>query len=558
MTGVSATTSARSCGLRWLGMACMALWIGAAVASERSAHGLIVQLKDAPAHVAAQVAPANERRVAQAALDTAHDRLRRVLGSAGMTDARLRPVGRAAQLLEFGRVLGPAEAASLADRLRSRPEVAWVVPNEREQRLQVPSDPMFGSTVNSSGQWWMFPISGSNANALEDRRRGVPGLQSAWAITTGASAAAVAVLDNGITSHPDLDAHVLPGYDFVSIVEYANDGTGPDPNPSDPGDWVTQAEKDGNTLFKDCNVEDSSWHGTIIAGIVAAVTNNGVGVAGSNWNGRVLPVRVAGKCGADVADIVDGMRWAAGLEVTGVPPNANPARVINISFGGDAPCNAAYQSAIDELATLKKAVVVAAAGNERGAVRRPASCSGVVAVGALNRDGFKSTYSNFGSAITVSTVGGDAGDGGASDALLADDGLLTLHNEGLQEPGMPGYANVFGTSFAAPIASGVVSLMLSVNASLTTSQIINGLRVSARPHVTSTTIGQCSAQNSGRCICTTATCGAGILDAAQSVSYAQNPPSEEQASSGGGAFGLVWLLALGGAVTALARRREER
>src|SRR5205085_8573691 len=141
-------------------------------------------------------------------------------------------------------------------------------------------------------------------------------------------------------------------------------------------------------LFSGCTVQNSSWHGTIIAGIVAAVTNNSSGVAAINRNGRVLPVRVGGKCGADVADIVDGMRWAAGLSVPGTPPNPNPARIISVSFGGDAACNAAYQSAIDEILGEKGAVVVAAAGNERHAPTRPANCSGVVSVAALNRDGF--------------------------------------------------------------------------------------------------------------------------------------------------------------------------
>lgn len=502
------------------------------LAGAQAAQGLIVQLKNAPTHASAHES-ALARKTALAANRNADDGepMRRVLRAAGVGDARVRPVGRASQHLDFGRVLSGPEAAALAQRLRARPEVDWVVPNERERRLQVvPNDPYFAATNASTGQWWLQPVSGSNNNVLKNRLRGVPGVQSAWALTQGSASAPVAVLDTGITSHPDLVGHVLGGYDFVSTVDFAGDGDGRDADPSDPGDYVSAADKAAHpTLFADCPVENSSWHGTDIAGILAAGTDNAEGGAAINWNGRVLPVRVAGKCGADVADIVDGMRWAAGLPVANgnggfLPLNPNPVRVLNISFGGSAACNAAYQDAIDELAALGRGVVVvAAAGNGHGAVSRPASCTGVVAVAALNRDGFKTTYSNFGGAITVSTVGGDSSKDGAWGPLLADDGLLSLDNRGTQAPGTPGYSRLFGTSFAAPVVVGVVSLMLSASPNLTAAQIVNGLRLSARPHVTSMMIGTCSEQNPGRCLCTTATCGAGMLDAEQAVRYALDP-----------------------------------
>ena len=408
----------------------------------------------------------------------------------------------------------------------------------------------------------------------------------------------MAVLDTGITTHPDLNARVLGGYDFVNAVEFSGDGDGRDPDPSDPGDFVSAADKAAQpTLFADCAVENSSWHGTDIAGLLAAATNNAVGGAGINWNGRVVPVRVAGKCGAEVADIVDGMRWAAGLDVANgsgglVPRNPNPVRVVNVSFGGSGGCNAAYQDAINELAAHGAGVVVvAAAGNEHGAVTRPASCSGVVAVGALNRDGFKTTYSNFGSAVTVSTVGGDSDSDGRWGPLLADGGLLTLDNHGTQGPAAPDYSRIFGSSFSTALASGVAGLMLSANPNLSAAQLIAGLRLSARPHVTSSKIGACSAQNPGRCICSTATCGAGILDAEQAVRYALDPagyvnpnrtgavidnadvdaavalgidlpadaaavtPTIASNGGGGGALGAGWLLALALAVGLLARAR---
>jgi serine protease len=554
---------------------------------QRPVDGLIVKLKEAPSREAAQ---------ALGAAASAADRLQLSLRRAKLSVTRIRPTGLDAHRLDFDHRLGGDEAARLADALRAQPDVQWVVPNARERRLDtVPHDPFY----QSGEQWWLQPVRGSNQNALADRLRGVPGFASAWIITTGVPAAVVAVLDTGITSEPELAGHVLPGYDFVSQAEFANDGDGRDNNPSDPGDWVTQAEVDNPNLpFSGCKVENSSWHGTNIAGLIAASTNEAqpTGVAAINWNARILPVRVAGKCGADVSDIVDGMYYAAGIHRDGVPDNPNPARVVNISFGGSEPCNAAYQSAIDDLAAVG-AVVVAAAGNERGAVTRPASCRGAIAVGAANRDGFKANYSNFGSAITLMTVGGDPPEDGLWGPDLGDSGLLTIDNAGttrpviVTDPSRQAYARLFGTSFSTPLVSGAISLMLSVNPSLTARQIIDGLKASARPHVTSGLMGVCTASNPGRCICTTATCGAGLLDARQAVLYAQTgavPPAQQAASidsvdvrqavalgpdegagapppspppradSGGGAIDPAWLLALACAVAAVRATRGPR
>ena len=545
----------------------------------RAAHGLIIKLRDN-----ADGTP------------PAPGQLTKVLAAVGLS-AQERGVGKRSRHLDFGRMLPADEAGRIVLKLSRRPEVEWVVPNERERRLNTPTDPLFPATFSSSGQWWMFQAGGSNRNDLEERRRGVPDLLSAWQSSTGTSTPVVAVLDTGITPHADLGFGVLAGRDFVSTVEYANDGDGWDADASDPGDWVSQAERDANPpLFGDCEVDDSSWHGTTITGMLAAETGNSRGVAGINWSARVLPVRVAGKCGAEVADIVVGMRWAAGLQVFDhsnrmVPLNPAPARVLNISFGGSAACNAAYQDVIDELARIG-VVVVAAAGNQNGAVSRPANCRGVLGVAALNRDGFKASYSNFGAPLAIATVGGDprmVGDWGLE---LGDDALLTLGNDGLRGVGNSIYVRQAGTSFAAPVVAGVAGLMLGVNPSLTAAQLIDGLRLSARPHVVSPKIAECSEQNPGRCICTTATCGAGILDASAALQYAADPASyvpparvpevidnpevdaavalgadrppnggETPAATsggggGGGAMGWPWLLALAAAVAALSCRRE--
>ncbi|MDH3460070.1 MAG: hypothetical protein OEM00_03655, partial [Burkholderiaceae bacterium] len=198
-----------------VGLVCMAFVAVQAHAGERLARGLIVQFKDAPAHQDA--APAT-----RGSGESELARVRRVLVAAGLSNARLRAVGRAAQRVDMGHLLGEREAARLAARLRARPEVEWVVPNEIEQRLQVPNVPNDPRFVDGN-QWWLKSVSGSDTNALADRLRGVPGFQTAWTLVKGSPTAVVAVLDTGITAHQDLDANVLPnsGYDFVSTVEYA-------------------------------------------------------------------------------------------------------------------------------------------------------------------------------------------------------------------------------------------------------------------------------------------------------------------------------------------------
>lgn len=528
-------------GLRALWAASLALGLaGAAMA--QPVDGLIVKFKNAPTHERMAALNASSRSAET-------NRLHRVLQAARMTEVRTRPAGRAAQHFTFGRQLPQAEAQAAAERLRSQPDVEWVELNTRERLLQaapVPNDLYYPFVSNTdTGQWWLRPP-GETAGGLP-ASWGAPGVQNAWSLEQGRSSAVVAVLDTGITNHPDLTGRFLTGYDFVSETEYANDGNGRDADPSDPGDWVSDADVTNSpALFGACTVQDSSWHGTIISGMVAASTNNTIGVAGINWNGRVLPVRVAGKCGATVLDITDGMRWAAGLAVAGAPTNLNPARIINISFGGSAACGNLYQDTIDELAS-RGVVVVAAAGNEQTSPTRPASCAGVVGVAALARDGLKAGYSNFGARVVISTVGGDPG---------IDDGLLTVFNDGAESPGAATYGSVYGTSFAAPVVSGVISLMLSGNSQLSVPQIISGLQVTARPHVQANGVPECATKDPEACVCTTSTCGAGVLDAEQAVRYAigapldTGPPPDDE---GGGALGWVWLAGLALAVLALAR-----
>lgn len=506
--------------------------------------GLIVQLRDAPTHASL----VHERTERAAALSD-HSELplaaresgrwqRLVAAEPSLRGAARRAVGVRAEALRFEQPLTQGQAQTLADRLAGHPDVAWAVPDTRERRLQAlapPNDPLYPGFAR---QWWLQPAGGSDALPIAQRLRGVPGFLTAWTQrSTGSASSRVAVLDNGITLHPELSGRVLSGYDMVADTAYSNDGDGRDTDPSDPGDWVDQADRTRDPAnYGNCVIEPSTWHGTAIAGMLFANTNNSDGVAAMNWHGSVLPVRVAAKCGADVDDIVQGMLWTAGLPAC-LRKNAEGrcielsaqlaaprARVVNISFGGTGSC-APYEEAIDAL-RARGVVVVAAAGNEWTTPTRPAKCPGVIGVAALNRDGFKANYSNFGAELAASgiaTVGGDDADGAW--AALADSGLLTIGNDGDTVPGAPGYFQFFGTSFAAPVVAGAVSLMLSVNPSLSHAQIVDGLRRSARPHVTSPVAGvaACSASNPGRCLCTTQTCGAGILDVEQALAFAANP-----------------------------------
>ncbi|CAM9745930.1 unnamed protein product [Chrysoparadoxa australica] len=226
-----------------------------------------------------------------------------------------------------------------------------------------------------------------------DRDGGIE-LPGAWDVTTGDPDVVVAIVDTGITNHTDLQGKILQGADLISDPAMANDGSGRDTDASDTGDWITF----GDSCYSGRNT-DSSWHGTHVAGTVAANSGNGKGVAGVAWNVKILPVRVLGKCGGYLSDIADGIRWAAGGAVAGLPINQNKADVINLSLGGFGSCGPTVQSAID-FANSQGSVVVVAAGNDTQNLNFnayvPATCRGVITVGAGNRNAFKSFYSNYG------------------------------------------------------------------------------------------------------------------------------------------------------------------
>jgi serine protease len=316
-------------------------------------------------------------------------------------------------------------------------------------------------------------------------------LPAAWDISTGAGVV-VAVIDTGYRPHADLSGQILPGYDFISTAAIGNDGNGRDSDASDPGDGVTAGACGGGQPLYD---QPSSWHGTHVAGTVAARTNNGVGVAGVAYNAKILPVRVLGKCGGYTSDIADAITWASGGTVAGVPANPNKARVLNLSLGGGGACTATMQNAING-ARSRGAVVVAAAGNSAMDVSNasPANCAGVIAVAATGRTGGRARYSNFGAQVALAAPGGDGGSG-----------ILSTLNSGRSGPLADTYAVYQGTSMAAPHVAGVAALMLATNTNLTPDEIATRLKSTARAFPASC-----------------AGCGAGIVDAAAAVAGARS------------------------------------
>ncbi len=477
---------------------CAALLTGApAVAADSApvARGLIVQLKDAPTG-----------REAPQAL---RERLTTLAADAGLPSTQApMAVGNRSHLLRFERPLAGAELAAAERRVRLNPAVAHVEPDVRLKRLTEPNDPYYRDGV----QWYLRTPAEGGPAAIN--------LPPAWDHTTGSATQVVAVVDSGVAyGHPDLQAKLLPGYDLISDLDTSNDGDGRDADAWDPGDWVTDPEANSSS-FTDCPAENSSWHGTFIAGQIAAITNNARGVAGVSWGARILPVRVSGKCGAWLSDVVDGIRWAAGLPVAGVPLNPNPARVINVSFGGDTACPAAYQDAIDE-AGWRGSLVVVAAGNENRELTRPADCAGVLAVGAVRHDGLKTYYSSYGPHTGIMAPGGPG---------PADSGptLYSTSNAGTRGPGEHIYDSKQGTSFASPLAAGVASLMLSVNPSLTPAEIVARIQAGARPFPSNSSYPSCSIRSpaNSACNCTRETCGPGILDAEGALQLAFSPAVE--------------------------------
>ena len=393
-------------------------------------------------------------------------------------------------LLKLDRAVSLDEARALAAKLSTNTEIESVEPDVRMQaHAFMPNDPGYSG---APGQWHFMTPRGSNAGGAD--------LPPAWEMTLGNGTVEVAVLDTGYRPHSDLQP-VLPGYDFVSSLAMANDGNGRDADASDPGDAVV-----ANECGRGAAAARSSWHGTHVMGIIAALMNNGLYGAGIAPNVRIVPVRVLGKCGGYTSDIIDGMRWAAGLAVPGAPKNAYPARIINLSLGISGTCSRAFQAAINDVNAAGAIVVVSNGNGGFNSVNQPANCAGTLAVTAHSVDGDSATYANLGVQTLISAPGGGCGTLARNCVEIYSSnglGIYSLGNTGASRPASDGYSIKYGTSMAAPHVSGAIALMLSLNPSLSRDEVISLLRASARAFPASSA---CLLRaNSGMC-------GAGILD----------------------------------------------
>ena len=394
-------------------------------------------------------------------------------GRLGASLQRLRGMSGNAQVLQLARMYSRAEATELARQLALDPDVVYAEPDLRMVPLRVPNDTSY------SQQWHYFEAAG-----------GI-NLPAAWDRTVGSASITVAVIDTGLVAHPDLAGRSVAGWDFITNLTTAQDGDGRDADASDPGDYG-------------CNgTSSSSWHGTHVAGTIGAASDNGSGVAGVNWTSKIQPLRVLGRCGGYTSDIADSMRWASGIAVAGVPANATPARVLNLSLGGAGSCGNTFQNAINDV-VARGTVVVVAAGNSNidASGASPANCNGVVTVGATTRSGARASFSNWGAKVALSAPGVS---------------ILSTLNTGSTVPAAPSYASYSGTSMATPHVAGVVSLMLSLNPALTPAQVLTMLKSSARAFPVGTGAD-----------CTVALCGAGIVDAAAALAAAlpAGPPPQ--------------------------------
>lgn len=394
-----------------------------------------------------------------------------------------------ASVVTTSAALTPAQAQQYMNALSANSKVASVSPDMRRYAtVDNTSEPV---KINDPKMNRMWSLTGE---------KGISALE-AWGTTRG-QGVTVAVLDSGITAHPDLDANVLPGYDFIAESAFSNDGNGRDSDPTDAGNWTVD-----NQCFTGSKATPSDWHGTHVAGTIAAIANNNEGIAGVAPEAKIVPVRVLGACGGFDSDITDGIIWAAGGSVRGVPANQHPAQVINMSIGSEGTCTTPYRQAIAQ-ANKRGSIVVVAAGNNNfdASKSSPGNCEDVITVGATDKNGKRSYFSNYGSRVDVSAPGGDRRYWGG--------GILSTLNAGKTAPGKADYAEYQGTSMAAPHVAGIVALMKAVDPKLTYAQAKKVLQ-----------------STSQSVECDQSACGSGIVNAARAVQQVRSDREAAEAAA---------------------------
>ena len=394
-----------------------------------------------------------------------------------------------ASVVTTSAALTPAQAQQYMNALSANSKVASVSPDMRRYAtVDNTSEPV---KINDPKMNRMWSLTGE---------KGISALE-AWGTTRG-QGVTVAVLDSGITAHPDLDANVLPGYDFIAESAFSNDGNGRDSDPTDAGNWTVDDQ-----CFTGSKATPSDWHGTHVAGTIAAIANNNEGIAGVAPEAKIVPVRVLGACGGFDSDITDGIIWAAGGSVRGVPANQHPAQVINMSIGSEGTCTTPYRQAIAQ-ANKRGSIVVVAAGNNNfdASKSSPGNCEDVITVGATDKNGKRSYFSNYGSRVDVSAPGGDRRYWGG--------GILSTLNAGKTAPGKADYAEYQGTSMAAPHVAGIVALMKAVDPKLTYAQAKKVLQ-----------------STSQSVECDQSACGSGIVNAARAVQQVRSDREAAEAAA---------------------------
>ena len=447
--------------------------------------GVIVKMRNDPTPLAIANAGGQPRLSTQTVAEMS------VVAAANLTFKRTASLGT--QILNFSQTMSVADAQAIADRLMTMADVEYATPNVIIKPMLSPNDPRF-----TDGTQWALNGAIAGAN-----------LPTAWDTTTGSNTVPIAIIDTGYTNHSDLPYtnFATDGYDFISDPVAAGDSDGRDSNARDEGDY--------------CTTDPSSWHGTAVMSIIGAITNNNSLMAGVNWHAKLIPVRILGRCGGTLGDLIDAIRWSAGLSVAGVPANANPAKVINMSLGATTACDSLTQAAIDD-AHATGAVVIAAAGNEAlpASTSNPANCNHVMAIASHDLSGDISYFSNYGDKVDLSAPG--------EAIYIATCSSTTTYNC----DNSVAVAIESGTSLSAPMVTGVASLLFAVNGSLNNFYAEEVLRNSTRGFVT----------NSG-CI---GLCGSGMLDAGAAVALMNNfvaPATQIEISkdSGGDVLLVFWL-----------------
>ena len=452
---------------------------------------------------------------------------------------------------------GESAATTLAH-LRADSGVEYADPDQRRYAQTVPSNSLYG------GQWYLQPSSATDPSAID--------AQTAWDTTTGSTSLVIADIDTGVRAdHPNLRARLLPGYCFISDSFTANTaGTSyacPGAGAWDPGDVITSSDigshpSECGTGSSAASPGYSSWHGTRVAGVLGADQSYGAGIVGVTWGPKILPVRALGRCGGNDSDIITAMLWAAGITVSvgnAQITNPNPAKIINMSLGGTGSCPSSYQDAVNQI-TAKGILIVASAGNEGGPVDAPANCTGVVAVAGLRNAGTKVGYSSLGPEVALGAPAGNCVNdifSGANTQPCVDE-ILTTTNLGTGSPDVNDYTGQYycdpttgsnpnctlsnnnqyrtydlGTSFSAPIVSGIAALMASANTRLDSCDLLSRLEQGVLPYPQSsaTTSTMCHVPTGSsdiqgtECICTGdgRTCGAGMANAPGALAAALRP-----------------------------------